>query len=430
MKLLIRGLLVTLGVVMLGIMPTLAQMTDEELIAFYANIPHSRGADGAFILGDVNAPIKIIEFADFLCPHCQDYHEEVVKGFIQNFVVTGQAKFEYRFFPVIDQEASPYLAVLNECADEQDKFWATHVLLYDLAKNQGLDQNVVTNVATRLGMDESLLSACMAGAGPFQFQTDTVFGQELSVNGTPAVRAQVGENPVGVIKIGDTEYARGGVDLETLTAFITSENPADSVVLVNRIVADNLLVDSSLISENEGCQLPCWRGITPGETSLTAAQEILGADNTVGNVEYQESGTRTGVTFTQVDKDRICCQLISDGTGNVDYISLQFTPTVTLGQVLERYGEPAFFEGQLPTRDQAIFTLFYPDVPMLVYVFAGLPSDTLSAESPIVGIALPTSDIMALFTATEGLPTWRGLISYEETLVPAEEATAEVTATP
>ncbi|MCU0481568.1 MAG: DsbA family protein, partial [Anaerolineae bacterium] len=302
---------------------------DAELIAFYAGIPHSRGADGAFILGDVNAPIKIIKFADFLCPHCQTYHQDVVKAFIQNFVVTGQAKFEYRFFPVIDQQASPYLAVLNECANEQDKFWATHVLLYDLAKNRQLDQNVVTNVATRLGMDESLLSACMAGADPFQFETDTVFGQELSVNGTPAVRVQVGENPVGVIKMGDTEYARGGVDLEALTAFLTSENPADNVVLVNRIIADNLLVDNSLISENENCQLPCWRGITPGETPLTAAQEILGADNTVGNVEYQESGRRVGVSFTQVDKDRICCQLISDGTDNVDYISLQFTPTIT-----------------------------------------------------------------------------------------------------
>jgi len=430
MKVVIRGLLVAIGIILLGIIPTIAQTTDEELIAFYADIPHSRGADGAFILGDPNAPIKIIEFADFLCPHCQDYHEEAVKAVIQNFVVTGQAKFEYRFFPIIDQEASPYLAVLNECADEQDKFWATHALIYELAKNQELDENVVTNIASRLGMDETTLTACMSGTGPFQFQTDYEYGGELSVNGTPAIRVQVGENPVGVIKLDGTEYARGGVAIDVLTSFVNSESPADNVVLVNRVLVDNLLIDDSLISEDENCQIPCWRGIVAGETTLAAAQEILGADDTVANVEYQESGTRTGVTFTQVGQDRICCQLISDGTGNVDYISLQFTATITLGQLLERYGEPAFIEGQLPTRDQTIFTLFYPDVPMLVYVFSGLPSDVMSETSPVVGVALPSPDIMALFTATEGLPVWRGFISYEESLVPVEEATTEVTATP
>ncbi len=54
----------------------------------------------------------------------------------------------------------------------------------------------------------------------------------------------------------------------------------------------------------------------------------------------------------------------------------------------------------------------------------------LSTESPIVGIALPSPDIMAQFTVTEGLATWRGFTSYEESLIPIEEATPETTATP
>jgi hypothetical protein len=423
MKLFVRSLFVCIGIVLLGVIPALAQTSDEEMIAFYAEIPHSRGADGAFILGDENLPVKVIEFADFLCPHCQDYHE-TIRQFIEEFVVTGQAKFEYRFFPIIDQEASPYLAVLNECADQQDKFWATHELIYELAKNDQLDQTVVTTIATRLGMDEAVLSACMAGAGPFQFQTDYALGDELAVTGTPAIRVQVGEGSIGVIKLDGTEYARGGVELDILGAFVTSENPADNVVLVNRVITDNLLLDESLISDDENCQIPCWRGIIAGETTLASAQEILGADVTVTSVEYQESGTRTGVTFAQVDQERICCQLISDGTGNVDYISLQFTATITLGQILERYGEPTFVEGQLVTSDQALFTLFYPDVPMLIYAFAGLPKDVLSNDSFIIGMALPSPDIMASFVSDEGLPAWTGFISYEDTLAPVAEETA------
>jgi len=422
MKFFVRSIFVWVGIVLLGMIPAMAQTSDEALIAFYADIPQSRGVDGAFILGDANTPIKIIEFADFLCPHCQDYHETVVE-FIEAFVVTGLAKFEYRFFPIIDQEASPYLAVLNECANEQGKFWATHAVIYELAKNQQLNETLVTTIATRLGMDETQLNVCMSGAGPFQFQTDYAYGQELSINGTPGVRVQVGENSVGVIKLGDLEYARGGVSLDILTEFVNSENPADNVVLVNRVITDSLLIDDSIVIEDENCQLPCWRGIVVGETTLASAQEILGADETVSNVEFQESGTRSGVIFSQAEKDRVCCQLISNGTGNVDYISLQFTATITLGQVITRYGEPAFIEGQLVTRDQAIFTLFYPDVPMIVYAFAGLPRDVLSEDSQIIGMALPATDIMATFITSEGLPVWTGFISYEEALARVEEAT-------
>src|SRR5215207_4842489 len=32
-----------------------------------------RLSDGGFIIGDPDAPITIVEFADWACPHCQDY---------------------------------------------------------------------------------------------------------------------------------------------------------------------------------------------------------------------------------------------------------------------------------------------------------------------------------------------------------------------
>src|SRR4051794_33993937 len=39
----------------------------------YSDIPQSRTEDGAFVLGDPDAPITIIEFLDWGCPHCQAY---------------------------------------------------------------------------------------------------------------------------------------------------------------------------------------------------------------------------------------------------------------------------------------------------------------------------------------------------------------------
>src|SRR5689334_6670070 len=62
--------------------------SNDPAIAYYAAIPHSRTADGAFVLGDPNAPVSIIVFEDFTCPACQNY-KPTMDSFVQNFVVTG-----------------------------------------------------------------------------------------------------------------------------------------------------------------------------------------------------------------------------------------------------------------------------------------------------------------------------------------------------
>ena len=75
-------------------------------------------ADGGFVLGNPNAPITMIEFADFACPHCQEYHPMITQ-FLADYVVTGKAKFEYRVFPTAGGQLSEYTGQLLECAEEQ-----------------------------------------------------------------------------------------------------------------------------------------------------------------------------------------------------------------------------------------------------------------------------------------------------------------------
>ncbi len=73
----------------------------------YASIPQFRTADGGFVLGNPDAPFTVIEFADFYCPHCQEYHPEIQK-FLTNYVATGKAEFEYRIFPTAGGQLSYY----------------------------------------------------------------------------------------------------------------------------------------------------------------------------------------------------------------------------------------------------------------------------------------------------------------------------------
>ena len=82
----------------------------------YSSIPQSRTADGAFVLGYEDAPITIVEFSDFTCPHCQQY-AETIHRVIDEFVATGKAKLEYRMFPIVHPQYREFTAELAECAE-------------------------------------------------------------------------------------------------------------------------------------------------------------------------------------------------------------------------------------------------------------------------------------------------------------------------
>jgi protein-disulfide isomerase len=71
--------------------------SDSSPFARYTAIPQNRLEDGGFVLGNPEAPITVIEFADFACPHCQEY-SPAIHDLIDEFVATGKAKLEYRMF--------------------------------------------------------------------------------------------------------------------------------------------------------------------------------------------------------------------------------------------------------------------------------------------------------------------------------------------
>jgi protein-disulfide isomerase len=67
-----------------------AEATELPYANPYAHIPFSHTDDGAPVLGNPDAPITIIEFADFACPYCQRY-EPTMQVFIDTYVATGRA---------------------------------------------------------------------------------------------------------------------------------------------------------------------------------------------------------------------------------------------------------------------------------------------------------------------------------------------------
>ncbi|MCL4253024.1 MAG: hypothetical protein KJ043_04495 [Anaerolineae bacterium] len=200
--------------------------------------------------------------------------------------------------------------------------------------------------------------------------------------------------------------------------------------------SDRLLQDDSFVADPvEGCELPCWRGITPGETRWNDALNIIRDDTTLTSLQTRtdEATKQIGAAWAQTDGDN-CCQMFSEDGQTVSFIVAQTTPRYRLGDVIEKHGEPSYIIGDTVSSDQALVSVYYPDVPMLIYVFVAGEAGQITDRSEVVGFAYLTSDLMTELLTTSNLHAWDGLdktfndymqSDFELTPVPTAEATPE-----
>src|SRR3954451_18883351 len=58
------------------------------------------------VLGDPNAPVTLVEWADYQCPYCGAFSQQVLPQVINDYVKAGKVKVEFRVFPFLDSGAS------------------------------------------------------------------------------------------------------------------------------------------------------------------------------------------------------------------------------------------------------------------------------------------------------------------------------------
>ncbi|MDX2076822.1 MAG: hypothetical protein SFZ02_10350 [bacterium] len=202
--------------------------------------------------------------------------------------------------------------------------------------------------------------------------------------------------------------------------------------------SDRLLKDDSVVSD-EPCAPPCWRNIIPGGTKWNDALNIIRDDPTLASLQTRtdEATKQIGAAWAQKDGDN-CCQMFSEDGQTVSFIVAQTTPIIRLGEVIEKHGEPSYIIGDTVSSDQALVSVYYPDIPMLIYVFVEGENGAISDRSEVVGFAYLTSDLMGELLQTSNLHTWDGYKTFNEymqsefelTPIPSEEVTPVVEATP
>ena len=85
-------------------------------------------------LGAEDAPITVVEYASYTCPHCKTFHENVFKDLKSNYIDTGKVRFIYRE-AYFDRYAL-WAALVARCGGEMKYFGLRH----DVQPAVGMDQ--------------------------------------------------------------------------------------------------------------------------------------------------------------------------------------------------------------------------------------------------------------------------------------------------
>ncbi|GIL12171.1 MAG: hypothetical protein BroJett038_08910 [Chloroflexota bacterium] len=222
-NLLIIAVIIGVAVIAAGAAILLSNNAAAVTPTSYDGIARSRLPDGGFVLGNPDAPVTIVEFADYACSHCIDYLS-TVERFMDEYVKTGKAKFEYRTFPTAGRELTYFMGQIAVCLDNQREgaFWDAKDRFYQMASTGRYDGNSGRVVAQELGLDYNQALACAQSQK--QVDTDIALGQRAGVTGTPAVMIRTSSGDLGWIEFGGQRWDRGGVPYEVLAAVIQASS--------------------------------------------------------------------------------------------------------------------------------------------------------------------------------------------------------------
>jgi len=133
-------------------------------------------------LGNPDANIIIVEFADFKCPYCQQ-SVPVIKSLIQQY--PKEIKIVFRNLPIFSEE-SLQAANAAACAQEQSNlaFWAMHDELFNNQDN--LNKEKFQKIAENLGFEINRFNNCLNSNKYYgKIQKDMEEAQKAGANQTP-----------------------------------------------------------------------------------------------------------------------------------------------------------------------------------------------------------------------------------------------------
>lgn len=158
--------------------------------------------DSDYVRGNPDAAITIIEYSDYECPYCKQFHETMKEVVATN---KDDVNWIYRHFPLaFHNPLASKEAEAAECVGSiagNDAFWEYTDLIYDTTKsNNGLELTQLPILAEQIGVDVAKFTECYeAGTFTEKVQQQLAEGSKAGVSGTPG--SIILNNKTGDVKL-------------------------------------------------------------------------------------------------------------------------------------------------------------------------------------------------------------------------------------
>lgn len=171
----------------------------------------SETPEGGIVMGNPNAPVKVVEFASMTCPHCADFATTGFPELRDEYIKTGQVSLELRNFVRDPADlaaailarcggATPYFKLTEQIFANQDE-WFEKLQAMTPAQQQRLEGLPPTGIATALaeqaglidfvrlrGVPEEKARQCLADQATLEKLTEMTASaaQQYQIPGTPS----------------------------------------------------------------------------------------------------------------------------------------------------------------------------------------------------------------------------------------------------
>ena len=155
------------------------------------------------VLGAADAPVTVIEFADYQCPFCLRFAKTTYPLLKQKYIDTGKVRWVALNLPLPFHKDARKAAQAAHCAGEQDKLWEMRDVLFRNPKKLN-SENLPTHAET-LSLDMDAFNACLQSDRHLaEIDQDAKDAKAVRLTGTPSfiIGKSTGDEITGQVVIG------------------------------------------------------------------------------------------------------------------------------------------------------------------------------------------------------------------------------------
>jgi len=145
--------------------------------------------NGSPRIGDDDAEISIVEFGDYQCTFCYKFHQNTLSDIQIQYIDSGKVNYVYRDFPLNGHD-SILAAEASYCADDQDRYWKYHNILFDNwagEKTGWINTNSLVRFAIQAELNIHEFKNCLSTHKYYQKVIDNEnYAKKIDISATPS----------------------------------------------------------------------------------------------------------------------------------------------------------------------------------------------------------------------------------------------------